>query len=168
MPARQRERIEHRPRLPVKLIKPAQHRLAMRNRRSRKRTAARRRHIRRVRLCFPGIAGGTGRVTPMRPFYLASELNPPGEVPGLDASRLIPWDLDRRQEPEPPQQVHRIRPQRRLRPPRRLKILQIRRHRLNRHTLSIDQPVRLPQVTGLLQPPNPRDGQPRQVRSASS
>ena len=95
-----------RARIQVEVVKAPQHRLRMRA------------HRRRIRPRPPAAR----RPCPPRPRPagpLAPDLKPPAEVTGLDAGRPIPSDPCRIKEPEPAQQIHPIRADRGLRPPRR-------------------------------------------------
>ena len=92
---------------------------------------------RRLPLRPPAGADGLGR-----------DLDPPGEVTSLAAGRLIPWHPDRPAEPEPPQQVHPIRPlRRRGPPPAACQVPQVNRDRPDHLTRRIDQPIRIPRTT---------------------
>ena len=85
----------------------------------------RRRRIPRPTRDFPvtrfgaPAAGGPGRAVPRpgcrQPAWPRPE--PTSEIPCLGPRRLIPPDLDGPQKPPPPQQVDRVRPQRRFRLP---------------------------------------------------
>ena len=98
----------------------------------------------------PATEASTARrpvsAAPVRARRLTRDLQPSAEVPGLDPSRPVPADLDSPQEPEPPQQVQRIRADRGRRPTRRLQIPQIDRDRLHRDPVDVDEPVGLPHV----------------------
>ena len=152
----QRERVDKRARarLQVEVIKAAQHRLAMRPHRRRIHLA---RH--RDRRTDPRPAP----LAPVRPHRLPGQLQPPAEIPGLRPGRPVPGHPRRPQEPEPAKQVHPIRTDGLLRPPRRLKVTEIRPSRTDSFPVRIDQPVRLPPVPGSDQPASQRHHQPSQI-----
>ena len=115
----QRERVDQRAgaRLQVEVIKAAQHRLAMRPHR-------RRIHLARYR--NRRIRPRPALLAPVRPHRLPGQLQPPAEIPGLGPARPVPGHPRCPQEPEPAQQIHPIRAEGRLRPPRRLQVTEIR------------------------------------------
>src|SRR5674476_1596751 len=84
----------------------------------------------------------------MWPDWFAANLQPPGEVPRLGPCCPVPGHPDRPQEPEPPQQVHPVGARRRCRPPRRLKLFEVGRNRLDLNAVDVQEPVRLPWLTG--------------------
>ena len=94
---------------------------------------------------------------------LVTQRYPPAEIPGLDPGRLIPRHADRPPEPEPPQQIHRIRPLRRDRTARRLQLLQEHRHSRNGSAFSVDQSDRIPHILRRLDRTHPRDHQRSQI-----
>ena len=170
-PPGQRERVDHRasPGLAMEIVKAAQDALAMRGRGRRVPAAGRRLPRHRVRHPGPdpGRAGRTARTGRIartaRPAGLDRDLDPAAEVPGLRPRRLIPRHPGRPQEPVPPQQRDRIRAQRGLGPAGRLQVPQERRDRADRGSDRIAQPVRLPRILRVLQPPGLRDDQRRQI-----
>ena len=153
----QRERVQHRPgpAVSVEVVEPAQHRLAMRHRGRRIPVTGRRLPGHRVRRSRrprgPASLLRPGRLQPV----LDRQLDPAAEVPGLDPGRPVPLDIDSIQEPPPPQQVDRIRPQRRRRPPGRQQVPQEHRHRLSDLPIRPDDTVRLAVIPGRHQPPRP-------------
>ena len=88
---------------------------------------------------------------------------PPPELPGLGPGHLVPRHPGRPDEPEPAQQIQAIRPDRRLRPPRRLQMPEISPSRLNSHAAAIQQPVRLPPIPGSHQSPRQRHHQASRI-----
>ena len=136
----QRERVHHRagPGLEVEVVKVAQHRLAVRRRGDR-------------------VTAGRAR--------LPSDPQPPAEIACLSPGRLIPLQPRRPAEPEPAQQVHPIRPQRRIRPAAPLDVLQVPGNRDHRLACRVGQPERLPRIPRLPQPASQRDDQPRHVQA---
>ena len=99
----QRERVDDRPgaRIAVKVVKRPQHRLRMRTDR------------RRIRFSRTSRSGRPRRKrrAPMRPGLLASDQQPPAEIPGLDTCRPIPGDSGTGpKKPEPAQKVQPIGP----------------------------------------------------------
>ncbi len=114
---RQRERVDHRPRpgLHVKVIKRAQHRLAVCTCRGSVTAARRRPAGHRVRRTRGAPAPGGTTQLPAPAVGLGSQLNPPAIIPRLSPGRLVPRHLDRPGEPEPAQQVHPVRAMRRPR-----------------------------------------------------
>ena len=161
----QRERVDHRPgaSLQVKIVKAAQHALAVHHRR-RRIPAARRplasNRVRRPRSRRPSGRSSAG-IPPARPRRLISQPDPAAEIPRLGAGRLIPADPRRPQEPPPAQQIHPIRPVRRRRAPARSQFTEELRRRDNQRAASIDQPERLEQIPGRLKRPEQRHHQPR-------
>ena len=71
------------------------------------------------------------------------------------------------QEPPPPQQVTRIRPQRRSRPPGRQQIPQEHRHRLHDPAVRPDHPIWLMGIARGHETARPRHHEPRQVTPPS-
>ena len=145
----QRERVDQRAgaRLQVKVVKAAQHRLAMRAHRRRIHLArSRDRHSRPRPAPLP----------PVRPDRLPGQLQPPAEIPGIGPGRPIPGQPRRPQEPEPAQQIHAIRADSQLRPPRRLQMAEIRPGGIDDSPARIDQPVWLPPVPSSDQPTGQR------------
>ena len=136
-----------------------------------RRVPAARRRLPRHRIGQPGPDPGRaariirlGRIARIAPAAgLDGDLDPAAEVPGLGAGRLIPRHPGRPQEPVPAQQRDRIRAQRGLRPAGRLQIPQERRDRADQGPGRIAQPVRLPRILRVLQPPRLRDNQGRQI-----
>ena len=147
----QRERVDHRTaaRLQVELVEAAQHRLAVRP------------HRRRVR--FPARRGRRVRAAPVRAGRLARHQHPPAEIAGLDPRRPIPRHPGSPDEAEPAEKIVPVGAQCRLRPARGLQVTEELRD--GRHGLAagIDDPVRLPGVSGRLQRAGQRDRQRRQV-----
>jgi hypothetical protein len=137
--AGQRERVHHRtrPRLEMETVKMPQHRLAVRRRRR-------------------GVTSGRTR--------LPRDSQPPAEISGLGPGHLIPFQARSPAEPEPPQQVHPIRAQRRLRPAARLHALQIRGNRDDHAAIRVDQLERHPRITRLPQPADRPDRQARHIQ----
>jgi hypothetical protein len=76
---------------------------------------------------------------PVRPLRFTRHQHPPAEVPSVGPGRSVPRDIDRPQEPEPAQQIHPIRAQRRLGPSSRLQVAKERRHRLHRQAGRVKQ-----------------------------
>jgi hypothetical protein len=143
---RQRERVDHRtrPGIAMEVVEHPQHRLRVR---------PRRRGVLRPRAGLAGHRvrhdappGGAGRSS----GRLVPQPQPPAEVSRFDPRRLIPPDVDGPPEPEPAQQVHRIRPLRRSRTTRGLQLAQERHHRADRLAVAVDQPNRLPQIIARL------------------
>ncbi len=153
----QRERVDQRARarLHMKVIKTAQHRLAMRAHRRRIRLARGRPEHLRPRAPLP----------PMRADRLSGHHQPAAELPGLGPGRLVPGHPGRPHEPEPAQQIQAIRPDRQLRPPRRLQMPEIGPRRLHSNATAIQQPVRLPPIPGSYQLARQRHHQASQVNS---
>jgi hypothetical protein len=103
------------------------------------------------------------RRTPMRPNRFRGDLDPPREIPCLVAGGLLPLDVHRPQEPEPPKQIHPIRPLRRRRPTGGLQLAEERGGRAHRLARRVEQPIRLPRITRRGQSPDPRYYQRRQI-----
>ena len=145
----QRKRVQRRPRphVAMKVVEGPQHRLAMRP------------HRRRI--AGPDSRGhrvsGYLRVTPMRPPRLPRDLHPHSEIPGLRPRRLIPCHPYSPAEPQPPQQIHPIGPQRRRRPRSGLQLSQKRRHPRDGHPLGVQHLKRRPRITTGDQPSHLRD-----------
>jgi hypothetical protein len=80
----QRKQVDDRPTasIQVKVIERAQHRLGVRA------------HRRRERLTVTAFHNASRSPALVRARSLASDLHPPAEVTGLDASRPIPRDTD--------------------------------------------------------------------------
>jgi len=76
------------------------------------------------------------------------QLNPTAEVARFDPGRAVPTDIDRAEEPPPPQQVHAVGTQRRRRSTGREQLPQKRGHRFHNGAPGVDQPVRLTQIAG--------------------
>ena len=151
----QRERVDDRPaaRREMELIETAQHRLGVRPHRPRVGHRSRR------------PVGHLVWSAPVRARRLARHQHPAAEIAGFDACHPIPRNLDRPQKPEPPQQIHPVGAQRRIRSPRGLQVSEIRRHRLHRRPSRVDQPVRQPRIGRLLQRTRQRHHQPSQIPS---
>ena len=77
----------------------------------------------------------------------------------------LPRDTDSIQEPPPPQQVDRIRPQRRFRLPRRQQIPQESRYRLCDYAVGPGNPIRLMDIAGGDETSCPRHHEPGQIAS---
>lgn len=126
-------------RIPAEVIEPAQHRLAVGH------------GGRRVAISGCGLAGHRVRRPrrPARPAWrpgprrlqalLDGQPNPAAEVPGLGPGRPVPRHADRVQELPPPQQVHRIRAQRRRRLPGRPQVAQRHHHRFRDPPVGADR-----------------------------
>jgi transposase len=147
----------------VQKLELAQHRLAMGHRGRRIPVARRRLAGHRVRRS----RRPRGQAGPLRPgrlqALLGGQLDPAAEVPRLGPRRPVPPDADRVQEPPPPQQVTRIRPQRRSRPSRRQQVPQEHRHRLHDHAIRPDHPERPNGISRGHDTARPRHHEPRQV-----
>ena len=166
-----REGVDHRPRprIDLEVVEAAQHALTMDSRCRRVRGARRSLTSHRVR----GSRHRSDRPltasrlaicpTPVRKRRLAADLDPSTEVTGLDPGGLIPRHLNGPQEPEPPQQVHPIRALRGDGPPCGLEFVQILTDRPDNTTVGIDKPIRPPRVARLLEAPNPRHNQRREI-----
>jgi hypothetical protein len=102
-------------------------------------------------------------LTPMRPDRFPRHLQPPAEIPGITADRVIPRHADSPQEPEPAQQIHAIRTDRQLRPPGRLQMAEISSGRPDARAARVKQPVRLPPIPRGDQPARQRHHQPSQI-----
>ena len=74
-------------------------------------------------------------------------------------------DADGVQEPPPPQQVDRVRPQRRFRLPRRQQVPQENRHRLHDLAAGADDAIRLMGIARGHETARPRHHEPRQIAS---
>ena len=171
----QRERIHHRarPGLEVEIVELPQHALAMRRGRRGITTAWPRLASHRIR-CPPlrrrrgnvssRLPGGPAPFGPVaRAAWLDCDLDPPAEVTSLAAGRLIPRHPDRPAEPEPPQQVHPIRPLCRRGPPSSLQVSQVNRDRPDNLTRRIDQPIRIPRTARRLKETSLRHDKARHI-----
>lgn len=113
-----RARIDHRPgaRVPMKVIEAAEHGLAVTAR-------PRRVLVARARFASHRVRSRRHRAT----AGLVGDLDPTGEVPDFNPCHLLPRDIDRPEESEPPQHVHPVRLLCRRWPPDRLQVLQVHR-----------------------------------------
>ena len=99
----------------------------------------------------------------MRAHWLACQLKPAAEVPGLDPSRLIPIHPQGPHEPEPAQQIHPIGTLCCRWPPTRGQLGEERRHRDDHRTVAVNEPVRHEQVARHLKRAVLRHHQPGQL-----
>ena len=137
----QRKRVDHRPgtRIQMEVVERPQHRLAVSP------------HRRRVGLLALLRLRINGRPSPVRTKWLSRHQHPPRKVASLDPSRPLPRNLDRPQEPEPPQQIHPVRPNRCFRPPRGLQVTEESGRCIHDGAGRVDQPERHPRIVGLHQ-----------------
>jgi len=171
----ERERVDHRPApgIAMEVVEPAQNAFAVCRCRRRVGTPGRGLPSHPVRYpgtgaerahCRPRQASGAAPVIrPTRAAGLDRDLDPAAEVAGLGPGRLIPRHPDCPQEPEPPQQRDRIRPQSVLRPAGHLQIPQIHGGRRDHGASLVMQPARLPRIAGPLHRTRPRNDQGAEV-----
>ena len=162
----QREGVHQRsrPGLQVKVVERPGHRLAVRDRRGGELRPGRRLARHAVRHRNARTDPGRAITAPVPASRLASDLNPPDEIACLHPRGLIPSHLNGPEKPEPPQERHRIRPLRGRRPPARLQVGQEHRHRRDRLTRRIRQPVRLEWIPCRLHGTHKRHRQPHQAQ----
>lgn len=118
----------------VEVVEGPQHRLAVRT------------HRRRVRLPAGSPPASLVRAPPVPTGRLPSDLQPAGEVPGLDALGAIPRHVDSPKEAVPAQQVHLVGTSRCRWPPCRLQVPQEGSDSLDRRPRWTDEPVGLPRI----------------------
>ncbi len=154
------ERVDDRsgPRFAVKLVERPQHGLRMRPSRNR---------VPITRSRPPGHRVGPATRYPgcrtHRRGRLAAQRQPAAEVAGLHPCVLIPRHVDGQTEPEPAQQIHRIRALRCRRPTRRLQVLEERPDPTDHGAARIDQTNGLPHVIAHHDRPRSAHDQGREV-----